>query len=81
MGTLARSTRRLVGRFDLQMSQFSTAAAQTELQKELIRVEEFNTCLNYEPLPVVLESGRGVYLHDIDGKRYMDFLSGYSVCV
>ena len=33
---------------------------------------------NYHPIPVVLEKGEGVYLYDVDGKRYFDFLSGYS---
>lgn len=33
---------------------------------------------NYHPLPVVLEKGRGVHLWDVEGKRYYDFLSGYS---
>jgi len=33
---------------------------------------------NYHPLPVVLDRGEGVYLYDVDGKRYFDFLSGYS---
>ena len=33
---------------------------------------------NYRPLPVVLDRGEGVYLYDVDGKRYFDFLSGYS---
>ncbi|HMP88167.1 MAG TPA: ornithine--oxo-acid transaminase, partial [Lacibacter sp.] len=33
---------------------------------------------NYHPLPVVLERGEGVFLRDVDGKRYYDFLSGYS---
>jgi ornithine--oxo-acid transaminase len=33
---------------------------------------------NYHPLPVVLEKGEGVYVWDVDGKRYYDFLSGYS---
>ena len=33
---------------------------------------------NYHPLPVVLNKGEGVYLYDVDGKRYFDFLSGYS---
>lgn len=33
---------------------------------------------NYHPLPVVLARGEGVYLWDVDGKRYFDFLSGYS---
>ncbi|WP_276483630.1 ornithine--oxo-acid transaminase [Paraflavitalea pollutisoli] len=33
---------------------------------------------NYHPLPVVLNRGEGVYLWDVDNKRYFDFLSGYS---
>ena len=33
---------------------------------------------NYKPLPVVLSKGRGVYLWDVKGKKYFDFLSAYS---
>lgn len=33
---------------------------------------------NYHPLPVVLERGEGVYVWDVDGKRYFDFLAAYS---
>jgi ornithine--oxo-acid transaminase len=33
---------------------------------------------NYHPLPVVLEKGEGVYVWDLDGKKYYDFLSAYS---
>ena len=33
---------------------------------------------NYHPVPVVLEKGEGVFLYDVDGRRYFDFLSGYS---
>lgn len=33
---------------------------------------------NYHPLPVVLEKGEGVFVWDVDGKKYYDFLSGYS---
>ena len=33
---------------------------------------------NYHPIPVVLERGEGVFLYDVKGKRYYDFLSGYS---
>ena len=35
-------------------------------------------CHNYYPLPAVLKRGEGVYLYDVDDKKYMDFLSGYS---
>jgi ornithine--oxo-acid transaminase len=33
---------------------------------------------NYHPLPVVLEKGDGVHVYDVEGKKYFDFLSGYS---
>ncbi|MBC7883878.1 MAG: ornithine--oxo-acid transaminase [Saprospiraceae bacterium] len=33
---------------------------------------------NYHPLPVVIERGEGVFVWDVDGKRYFDFLSAYS---
>ena len=33
---------------------------------------------NYHPLPVVLNRGEGVYVWDVDGKKYYDFLSAYS---
>jgi ornithine--oxo-acid transaminase len=33
---------------------------------------------NYHPLPIVLNKGEGVFLWDVEGKRYYDFLSGYS---
>lgn len=33
---------------------------------------------NYHPIPVALNSGKGVFLYDVEGKRYYDFLSAYS---
>src|SRR5665648_298148 len=33
---------------------------------------------NYHPIPVVLEHGEGIYVWDVDGKKYFDFLSAYS---
>jgi ornithine--oxo-acid transaminase len=41
-------------------------------------LEEKYGAHNYHPLPVVLTKGEGVYLWDVEGKRYYDFLSGYS---
>jgi ornithine--oxo-acid transaminase len=46
--------------------------------EEYIRLEEANSAHNYHPLPVVLERGEGVYVWDVEGKRYFDFLSAYS---
>jgi ornithine--oxo-acid transaminase len=41
-------------------------------------LEEKYGAHNYHPLPVVLTRGKGVFLWDVEGKRYYDFLSGYS---
>jgi ornithine--oxo-acid transaminase len=46
--------------------------------KEAIALEEKYNAHNYHPLEVVLSKGEGVYLWDIEGKRYYDFLSAYS---
>ena len=45
---------------------------------ELIDLELKFGAHNYHPLPVVLERGEGVYVWDVEGKRYFDFLSAYS---
>ena len=45
---------------------------------ELMELENKYGAHNYHPLPVVLEKGEGVYVWDVDGKRYYDFLSAYS---
>ena len=44
----------------------------------IMELEEKYGAHNYHPLPVVLERGEGVYVWDVDGKRYYDFLSAYS---
>ncbi|WP_205512778.1 ornithine--oxo-acid transaminase [Longitalea arenae] len=46
--------------------------------KHYLDLEEKYGAHNYHPLPVVLQKGEGVYVWDVDGKRYYDFLSGYS---
>lgn len=46
--------------------------------EELMLLEDRYGAHNYHPLPVVLEKGEGVFLWDIDGKKYFDFLSAYS---
>ncbi len=43
-----------------------------------IALEDQYGAHNYHPVPVVLEKGEGIFLYDVDGKRYFDFLSGYS---
>ncbi len=46
--------------------------------KELILLEERFGAHNYHPLPVVLSKGKGVFVWDVEGKKYFDFLSAYS---
>ena len=43
-----------------------------------INLEEKYGAHNYHPLPVVLSKGKGIYVWDVEGKQYFDFLSGYS---
>lgn len=46
--------------------------------EELIQLEDKHGAHNYHPLPVVLAKGEGVYVWDVEGKKYFDFLSAYS---
>ena len=50
----------------------------TEKTAHYLLLEEQFGAHNYHPIPVVLEKGEGVFLYDVDGKKYYDFLSGYS---
>ena len=57
------------------MTNYQQVSANAEKYLEL---ENQYGAHNYHPIPVVLEKGEGVYLYDVDGKKYFDFLSGYS---
>src|SRR6187401_2293175 len=46
--------------------------------QQAIELEDKYGAHNYHPLPVVLTRGEGVYLWDVEGNRYFDFLSAYS---
>lgn len=50
----------------------------SQLTGHFIELEEQFGAHNYHPLPVVLSRGQGVYVWDVEGKKYYDFLSGYS---
>lgn len=50
----------------------------TNNTQHYLNLEERYGAHNYHPIPVVLERGEGVFLYDVDNKRYYDFLSGYS---
>lgn len=50
----------------------------TTRSQHLIDLEDQYGAHNYHPIPVVLEKGEGVYVWDVEGKRYYDFLAAYS---
>ncbi len=52
--------------------------AMSEKTQYYLDLEENYGAHNYHPIPVVLNRGEGVFLWDVEGKRYYDFLSGYS---
>lgn len=53
-------------------------STKTTLTDQFIDLEHQHGAHNYHPLPVVLDRGEGVYLWDVEGKKYFDFLSAYS---
>jgi ornithine--oxo-acid transaminase len=53
-------------------------ATQQKNSQYFIELENEHGAHNYHPLPVVLDKGEGVYVWDVEGKRYFDFLSAYS---
>ena len=50
----------------------------TKTAQYYIDLEDKHGAHNYHPLPVVLDKGEGVYVWDVEGKQYFDFLSAYS---
>lgn len=53
-------------------------SATTYTNEEIIDLEHRYSAHNYHPLPVVLSKGDGIYVWDVEGKRYFDYLSAYS---
>ena len=45
---------------------------------ELLDLESRFSAHNYHPLDIILTRGEGVWVYDIEGKRYLDFLAAYS---
>lgn len=58
--------------------QYMTTAEQAKNSQYFIELEEKYGAHNYHPLPVVLDKGEGVFVWDVEGKKYYDFLSAYS---
>ncbi|MFD7436765.1 ornithine--oxo-acid transaminase [Streptomyces sp. NPDC059861] len=55
-----------------------TAPTRTRDSAELIRAEEPVLAHNYHPLPVVVAGAEGTWVEDVEGRRYLDMLAGYS---
>ncbi len=57
------------------MRKYTSVAKRNE---DYIKIEEGSSAHNYHPIPVVLERGEGIFVWDVEEKRYFDFLSAYS---
>ncbi|MFT2818046.1 ornithine--oxo-acid transaminase [Leifsonia sp. A12D58] len=68
------TTQTTPGTVDAQL----TARPLTPRQAEDIRLEEEHAAHNYHPLPVVVATGEGAWVTDVDGRRYLDCLAAYS---
>ncbi|OIJ66874.1 ornithine--oxo-acid transaminase [Streptomyces mangrovisoli] len=55
-----------------------TAPTRTRTSADLIRAEEPVLAHNYHPLPVVVARAEGAWVEDVEGRRYLDLLAGYS---
>ncbi|MEO6882610.1 MAG: ornithine--oxo-acid transaminase [Bacteroidia bacterium] len=55
-----------------------TTMKNTISEAQAMQLEEKHGAHNYHPLPVVLTKGKGVFVWDVNGKKYFDFLSSYS---
>ena len=66
----------IVERLPLKFYKMTTVDQLTS--QEAIALEDKHGAHNYHPLPVVLKRGEGVYVWDVEDKKYYDFLSAYS---
>ncbi|XP_072523931.1 ornithine aminotransferase, mitochondrial [Salminus brasiliensis] len=81
LGYVAPSLSRAVHSGTRTASSVASRAKREERQlssEEVYAREERYGAHNYHPLPVALERGEGIYLWDVEGRRYYDFLSAYS---
>jgi ornithine--oxo-acid transaminase len=62
----------------VQNQKFMSTAETLKDSQYFIDLEDKHGAHNYHPLPVVLDKGEGVFVWDVEGKKYYDFLSAYS---
>jgi ornithine--oxo-acid transaminase len=60
------------------MKRRTTVEMRQATSADLIKLAENHSAHNYHPLPVVLSKGEGVWVWDVEGRKYMDMLSSYS---
>jgi ornithine--oxo-acid transaminase len=60
------------------MDNITLSPALSDISRHYLELEEKYGAHNYHPLPVVLNRGERIYVWDVDGRRYIDCLSGYS---
>lgn len=67
-------TRRLFKNFT------KTSTRQMSTNQHYVDLDNAKVCRNYGPLPVTIERGERIYMYDVEGRKYFDFLCGYSAC-
>jgi len=60
------------------VNSFSKRSNKLKDPNYFIDMEDKWGCHNYKPSPVVLDRGKGVHVWDVTGRKYLDFLSGFS---
>jgi ornithine--oxo-acid transaminase len=63
---------------EIKKKEWATMKSQEYTSQEYISIEQQYGAHNYRPLDVVIEKAQGVWVTDIDGKKYLDFLAAYS---
>lgn len=48
--------------------------------QDFIDIDAAKVCHNYACLPVAIDRGERIYVWDVEGRKYFDFLCGYSAC-
>jgi len=72
---LSKSSFLLKKQTPLAKRAFAATTSQQYVDLDLAKV-----CHNYGPLPVAIDRGERIYVWDVEGRKYFDFLCGYSAC-
>nr|XP_023017187.1 ornithine aminotransferase, mitochondrial-like [Leptinotarsa decemlineata] len=69
---------RIIYKKCLRITKISSSYSTVTSSKEVMDREKKYAAHNYHPLPVALSKGKGIFMWDVEGKQYFDYLSGYS---